>query len=86
MFLLKTIIIVVGKLTRSKVLQGGAGLCGVPRGRDGTRKFSQSYGIGQVWDKTKLCKAGAKTSSFGPALPHCHPYNRSLHRLSIFQQ
>ena len=40
--LLKTIVIVVGKLTRSRVLQGGAGLCGAPRAGDGSKKFSPS--------------------------------------------
>ena len=40
--LLKTIVIVVGKLTRSRVLRGGARLRGAPRGGDEARKFSLS--------------------------------------------
>ena len=30
-------------------------------------------GARQGWLKTKPCGAGAKTPSFGPAPPHCHP-------------
>ena len=37
--LLKTIVIVVGKLTSSRVLRGGLGLREAPRGEDGARKF-----------------------------------------------
>ena len=40
--LLKTIVIVVGKLTRSRVLQGGAGLYRAPRAGDGAKKFPPS--------------------------------------------
>ena len=36
-----------GKLTESRVLQGRAGLRGVPRGGDGVRKFSPSCGTGR---------------------------------------
>ena len=71
--LLKTIVIVVSKLTRSRVLRGGVGLRGALRGGDGVRKFFPSCKVGQKWDKIKPCRAGAKTSSFGPASPHCHP-------------
>ena len=73
--LLKTIIIVVGKLIRSKVLQGGAGLRGVLRGGDGGKKnFSIMQGrVGWGWGKTKLCEVGMKTPSFGPTPPHCYP-------------
>ena len=58
--LLKTIVIVVGKLIRNRVLRGGGGLCGAPKGGDGS--------------KTKLCETGMKTTSFGPVPPYCHPY------------
>ena len=36
--------------------------------------FLRHAGMGQGWGKTKSCVAGAKTPSFGPALPQCHPY------------
>ena len=42
--LLKTIVIVVGKLTRSRVLRCGAGLCGAPRGRDKVRQNHTGWG------------------------------------------
>ena len=45
--LLKIIAIVMGKLTRSRVLWGGAGLCRVPRGGDGAGKFSPYVGWGK---------------------------------------
>ena len=45
--LLKTIVIVVGKLTRSRVLRSGAGLCRVSRGGDEVRKFSPSREVGR---------------------------------------
>ena len=57
--LLKTIIIVVDKLIRSRVLQGGASWG--PKGQGWGKKFSPS------------CGAGAKTPSFEPAPPHYHP-------------
>ena len=56
---MKKIVIVEGKLTKSRVLQGGARICGAPRGGDGVEKFSLSCGAG----------AGAKTPSFKPAPP-----------------
>ena len=71
--LLKKIVIVVGKLIRSRVLRSGAGFRGAPKGKDGVRKFSSSCGAGQGWSKTKSYGAGAKTPSFRPAPPHCHP-------------
>ena len=48
--LLKTIVIVVGKLTRSKVLRGGAGLHGASRSGDGTRNFLRHAGRGRGED------------------------------------
>ena len=39
--------------------------------RKGQKKISRYVGRG--WGKTEPCKAGAKTSSFRPASPHCHP-------------
>ena len=45
--LLKTIVIVVGKLTRSRVLRGRAVFCGASRGRDRARKFSPSCEAGR---------------------------------------
>ena len=56
----------MGKSTRSRVLQGGVGLCRAPRGRDGARKFSLSCRAGRRWGKTKSCEAGMKTPSFSP--------------------
>ena len=72
--LLKNIVIVMGKLTRSRVLWDGAGLCRALRGKNGVNKFSLSCGVRRGWDKTKPFGVGAKTISFEPALPHCHPY------------
>ena len=72
--LLKTIVIVVGKLTRSRILWCGAGLCKAPKGRDEARKSSPSCGARRGWGKIKPCGVGAKTPSFGPATPHCHSY------------
>ena len=71
--LLKTIVIVVGKLTRSRVLRGRAVFCGASRGRDRARKFSPSCEAGRGWGKKKSCKAGAKTPYFGPTPLHYHP-------------
>ena len=76
---MKTIVIVVGKLTRSRILWGGvgwggAGLCKAPKGRDEARKFSPSCGARRGWGKIKPCGVGAKTPSFGPATPHFHSY------------
>ena len=42
--LLKTIVIVMGKLTRSRVLQDGVGLHGAPRGWD-KKIFSVMQGV-----------------------------------------
>ena len=67
--LLKKIVIVVGKLTRSKVLWGGARLRGALRSGDGTRKNSLSCRVRQEWSKTKPCGARAKTPSFVPTPP-----------------
>ena len=61
----------MGKLTRCRVLRGGAGLQEALRSGDGVRKFFLSCGAGQQWGKTKLCEAGAKTPSFEPAPTHC---------------
>ena len=36
--LLKKIVIIVDKLTRSRVLGSGAGICRAPKGVDGTKK------------------------------------------------
>ena len=52
--LLKTIVIVMGKLTRSRVLRGGVGLHGALSGRDGVRKFSLTCGTRQGWGKTTM--------------------------------
>ena len=73
--LLKKIVIVVGKLTRSGVLWGGEGrgFAGASRDGDGARKFFPSCGGKQEWGKTKLCETRAKTPSFDPILPHYHP-------------
>ena len=54
------------------------GLRGAPRDGDGVRKYSPSCGVGRGWGKIKPCGAGMQTLSFGPALPHCHPYSLSL--------
>ena len=70
--LLKKIVIVVGKLIRSRVLQGGVGFHGALKGGDRARNFFLSCGVGRGWDKTKQCGSRAKTSSFGPALAYCH--------------
>ena len=72
--LLKIIAIVVGQITRNRVLRDMTGFRGAPRGEDGVRKFSLSCGVRRGWDKTKPFGVGAKTISFEPALPHSHPY------------
>ena len=64
----------MGKLTKNRVLWGGAGLCRTSRERDGVRKFFSSCRAGQGWGKIKPCGAGAKAPSFGSAPPYCHPY------------
>ena len=71
---IKTIVIIVGKLTKNRVLWGGAVVCEAPRSRDRARKFSPSCGAGWGWGKTKPCEVRVKTPSFGPTLPHWHPY------------
>ena len=63
----------MGKLTRSRILQGGAGLHVAPMGRDRVRKFSTSCRAGrgkagQGQGKTKPYGLRAKTSSFRPTL------------------
>ena len=67
--LLKKVVIIVDKLTKSRVLRGGAGIRRALRGRDGATKFSPSCRAGRRWGKTKSCGAKAKTPSFGPASP-----------------
>ena len=51
--LLKIIAIVVGKLTRSRVLRGGARHRRALRGGDGAGKFCLSCMAGWGWGKTK---------------------------------
>ena len=51
--------------------------------RKGQKKISRYVGRG--WGKTKPCKAGAKTSSFRPASPHCHPCMWGLNFRSFIQ-
>ena len=73
--------ITMGKSTKSRVLRGGAGLRGAPKGGGGVRKFSPLCGAGRGWVKTKPCGAGVKIPSFGPApprpiaIPSWTPYN-----------
>ena len=71
--LLKKIVIVVGKLTRSGVLRGRVGIRRAPNEGDGARKFSLSCRARRGWGNKKSCGLGAKTPSFGPTPPHCHP-------------
>ena len=70
--LLKKIVIVVGKSTRSRVLRGRMGLHGALRDGDGARKFFLLCGARMGWDKTKQCGLKVKTSSFDLALAYCH--------------
>ena len=72
--LLKIIVIIVDKLTRSRVLRDGARLCKAPRSGDEVRKFSPSCGVERGWGKIKPYGAGVKIPSFGPTPPHYHPY------------
>ena len=44
---MKIIVIVVDKLTKSRVLRDRTGLRGAPRGGDRARKFFLSYGTGR---------------------------------------
>ena len=71
--LLKNIVIVISKLTKSIVLRDRTGIRDAPRGGDGVGKFFPLYRVGRGWNKTKLCEVGAKTPSFEPVPPHCHP-------------
>ena len=44
--LLKKIVIIVGKLTRNRVLQDETGLCRAPRDKNGAKKISSLCGVG----------------------------------------
>ena len=57
-FIKEKIVIVVGKSTRSIVLQSGARLCRAPRGGDGVGKFSPSCGAGRGGDGTRQYHTG----------------------------
>ena len=85
--LLKTIVVIVDKLTKSKVLRDGAGGGGALRGPKGWgwgKKIFLVMWVGQEWvrqnhagwewSKTKPYGMGLKIPSFGPTPPHCHPY------------
>ena len=71
--LLKIIVIVISKLTKIRVLRDRAGIRNAPMGGDGVGKFFPLYRVGRGWNKTKLCEVRAKTLSFEPIPPHCHP-------------
>ena len=58
---MKQVLIVVGKLARSRVLQDGVEFRVAPRERDWARKVSLSYEVKQGWSKTKPYKTRAKT-------------------------
>ena len=70
------------KLTKSRVLQDGVGP--VLRGLKGwgwdKKIFSIMWGLG----KTKPFGVGAKTPSFRPVSPHCHPYLLKVESFSFF--
>ena len=51
--LFKTIVILLDKLTRYRVLQGKAGLRGASKGGNGVKKISLSCRAERGWDKTK---------------------------------
>ena len=55
-----------GKLTKNRVLRGGA-LWG-PKGLDRASKFSSSRGAGRGWARQTM-QGGMKTPSFSPAPP-----------------
>ena len=61
--LIKKIVIVVSKLTRSRVLRGGVGLRGALRDRDEIIKFSLSCGASWGWGKIKPCSTGQRLHS-----------------------
>ena len=47
---IKKIVLVVGQINKkNRILRGGAGLRGAPRGGDGVKKYSPSYGAGRGW-------------------------------------
>ena len=56
--LLKKIVIVVGKSTRSRVLRSGTGIRGAPKDKDRVRKFFSSWGAGQGGDGTRQNHVG----------------------------
>ena len=65
---IKKIIITLGKLTKTRVLRDGAGLCRASRGENKARKFFPSCGVGRGWGKKKPCGAGAGRRSH-PSTP-----------------
>ena len=64
---IKKIVLVVGKLTKSRVLRGEMGFRGTPRGRDGVRKFSPSCKV--VEDGTRQNYAWQERRPNPSALP-----------------
>ena len=69
--LLKKVVIIVDKLTKSRVLRGGVGIHRALRGRDGATKFSPSCGARRGGDgaRQNLAVRRQKSPSFGPASP-----------------
>ena len=80
-------VIVVGKLTRSRVLWDRAGLRETPKGEDGARKFSPSCGAGQGWGKTKPCLGGGGEGGKDPILwirPAPFPFLTEIKKRGLF--
>ena len=65
----------MGKLTKSRVLWGGVGLCGAPRGEDGVENFHRHVGPSE--DGVRQNHAGwargpHPSDPSSPAPPYCH--------------
>ena len=58
-----------GQINKKYSFTWWGGLRGAPRSRDGVKKISPLCGTRRRWDKTKPCRLGVKTPSFGPAPP-----------------
>ena len=57
---IKKIVLVVGKLTKSRVLRGEMGFCGTPRGGDGVRKFSPSCKVAGDGTRQNYARRGRR--------------------------
>ena len=71
--LLKKVVIIVGKLTKSRVLQGGAGIRRALRAGMGQQNFPHHAGRGEDGARQNLVRRRQKPHPSDPLRPHCHP-------------